>query len=459
MLPMSAERMAFGCGGRLLSPGRSREFRRLSTDTRKLEPGDAFLALQGPNFNGERFFAAAQKKGAAALIGRRPASAKASAGRPALIQVSDGLAALQRLAADQRRLIQGPVIAITGSNGKTSAKECLAHLLGGPEEVLATPGNFNNHVGLPLALLGLEPGQKAAVLELGMNHAGEIARLAGICRPSVGVVLNVGDAHLGHFGSRRAIAAAKEELLSAMGPSGTAVINADDPLVAAMGARFRGRVFSYGTRAGAALRAEGVRDRGARGLDAGLRWQGRSFSLRLGLGGRARLYQALAGLAGGLAAGGELPAMLGRLASLKPQAKGRQQLERLGGLRLILDTYNASPQSMLAGLELLRLSAPRGARKLAVLGDMLELGAASPRLHLELGRAARKAGVDALAALGPQASRTAAGFGGGAVFGREQADQAARWLREEAGPGDWVLLKGSRGMAVERVYESLKGKR
>lgn len=429
---MSAQRLAEGLGGRLLAEGRKNcGFTRVSTDSRTLKRGDIYLALKGERFDGEKFFKAALRAGASALVGRRFPKTK----QAALIQVGDSLKALQSLAADQRRIFQGPVIAITGSNGKTSAKECLAWLLGGPEQTLATPGNWNNHVGLPLTLLGATRKHRAAVLELGMNHFGEIRRLTEICRPDIALVLNVGDAHLEFFKTRAGVARAKEELLQGMNTSGIAVLNGDDPLVRAMGRRFKGRVLYFGCGAGCDLQAD---------------------KILLKAGGRVRLYQALAALAGGLAAGRDMDTLLERLRSFKPLAKHRQQRKRLNGANFIFDMYNASPQSMTAALEFLKASAPEG-KRLAVLGDMLELGPKSASFHWQAGREAKAAGVRFLAAVGPHAKEALLGFGGeGKVFKKEEPDQVAAWLRSRLMPEDWVLVKGSRGMELEKVVEALK---
>lgn len=452
MLPMSARRLAAACQGEILSVGSQPEFSRLSTDTRSLKKGDVYVALKGANFDGERFFEKALRAGAAALIGRRPPRARGAAA----IRVDEGLRALQDLAADQRRCFSGTVAAITGSNGKTGVKECLAHLLGA--DVLATPGNWNNQVGLPLTLLSLEPRHQAAVLELGMNHYGELRLLGSICRPDIAIELNVGDAHIEFFKSRQGVARAKEELLQSMGSGGIAVLNGDDPLVRDMGKRFKGRKIFFGTGKASDLRMESIEDRGAQGLKARFRFEGRTQALQLPMGGRTRIYQALAAVAAGLAAGRSLKSLAGRLGSFKPLSKGRQQIESYGGASFILDTYNASPQSMQAGLELLALSAPRG-RRLAFLGDMLELGNQAAGFHRELGRMARRAGLRALGALGPNARHVLDGFGGpGAAFKKSDAAQAAQWLQNNLRAGDWVLLKGSRGMAVERVFTELKQK-
>jgi UDP-N-acetylmuramoyl-tripeptide--D-alanyl-D-alanine ligase len=451
LYPLSAWRLAKGLGGELLDLGTQDRFTRLSTDTRHLKKGDVFLALKGETFDGERFFDRAIKAGAAALVGRKPPKHKGIT----RIKVSDSLMALQRLATDQRKLFSGPLLAITGSNGKTGVKECLAHLLGG-EEVLSTPGNWNNHIGLPLTLLSLQPKHQVAVLELGMNHYGEIRRLGEICKPNVGIVLNVGDAHIGFFKSRLGIAKAKEELIESLDPSATAVLNGDDPLVRDMGRRFAGRQIRFGMGPSNDLRLDQVQDRGVRGLEARLSWQGKTQRLNLEMGGRARSYQALASLGGALAIGRELDPLLKRLKSFKAISRGRQEMRQHGGAHFILDTYNASPQSMDVALNLLELSAPAG-KRLAILGDMLELGNKSKVFQRELGKRAQEAGLRALGALGPNAKDTISRFKGESkAFKREEADAAAQWLNERLRPGDWVLLKGSREMALERVFAELK---
>ncbi|HTB34873.1 MAG TPA: UDP-N-acetylmuramoyl-tripeptide--D-alanyl-D-alanine ligase, partial [bacterium] len=355
----------------------------------------------------------------------------------------------------------------TGSNGKTGTKDLLARLLAGSGPVLATQGNFNNHLGVPLTLLRAEKAQRYAVLEAGMNHAGELAALGRLIRPDLAVELNVGDAHAGFFkDGRRGVARAKQELLLAMGPAGIAVVNADDPFTAAMGRTFPGRVVSFGRSRGAALRLDGVDDRGAHGLTAWARWNaplgGRPARLRvrLGRGGKAGWTQAAASLAAALALGCDPRGLERRLDGWAGPGKLRQELRPLPfGALAILDAYNASPQSMQAGLEYLGVSAGRG-RRLAVLGCMLELGAQAPAMHRALGRQARAAGVASLAALGEHAREIVRGFGGdAAAFGAGQAEEAAAWMRPRLGPGAWCLFKGSRGLAVERVYDALQGDR
>jgi UDP-N-acetylmuramoyl-tripeptide--D-alanyl-D-alanine ligase len=467
MLPFSGERLAWGLGARIVHKGRSGPFTAAGVDSRSLEAGSLFVAVQG-KVAGEGFFAAALRGGAGALAGRRftpKVSGEARRKGAWLLQVPDGLGALQALAADQRRLLACPVVAVTGSNGKTSTKDLLAHLLGGEADVLATRGNYNNHLGLPLTLLRCRPSLRFAVLEAGMNHSGELLALGRILKPDLVMELNVGDAHSGNFpDGRLGVARAKEELLTAMGSGGLALLNHDDEATAAMGRRFAGRRVFFGRSPGSHLRLRGIVDKGAAGLRARAHWSaplgGRALSLSVALcqGGPARAAQAAAALAAALALGAEAGALEERLRSWKPKGALRQELRPMaGGATAILDAYNASPQSMGAALEFLAKSAP-ARRRTAVLGCMLELGGGAAGLHRELGRAARACGVRALAALGEQAHEIAAGFGAGAeAFSADQAVEAAAWMRQRLGPGDWCLFKGSRGLAVERVFQAMQG--
>jgi UDP-N-acetylmuramoyl-tripeptide--D-alanyl-D-alanine ligase len=469
MLPFSPERTRIGLGAATVLEGGATIFRAADTDSRRVPSGGLFIAVQGATA-GETYFNAALAAGAGGLAGRGfgPGIRRAAKRRRAwLFRVADGLAALQNLAMDQRRCMDLKVAAVTGSNGKTGTKDLLAHLLAGSGGVLATQGNFNNHLGVPLTLLSARPGQRFAVLEAGMNHAGELLALGRLIRPDLVVELNVGDAHAGFFrDGRRGVARAKQELLTAMGPGGIAVVNADDPRTAAMGKAFRGRVVTFGRSKGSDLRLDAVEDRGAFGLTAWARWNAplggapARLRVRLGRGGKAGWTQAAAALAAALAMGCDARPLEPRLMGWVAPGKLRQELRPLPfGAQGILDAYNASPQSMQAALDYLRVSARRS-RKLAVLGCMLELGPLAPGLHRALGRAARAAGLRSLVVLGEHARAVVEGFGGdAAAFGAQQAAEAAAWMRPRLAPGAWCLFKGSRGLAVERVYDALQGDR
>ena len=467
MLAMSLERMAQGLGGRVLAAG-SGDLAGLSTDTRSIQKGQAFLALRGESFDGHAFLGQALGKGAAALVAESFAPAlrrRAQRQRQGLVQVADSLAALQALAADQRRIWGGPVAAITGSNGKTGTKDALAQLLGLKGPVLATRGNLNNHVGLPLTLLSLERQHRSAALELGMSHAGELALLARLARPDVAVVTNVGMAHLGHFKGHAALAAAKAELVQGLPSGGAAALNGDDLRVRAMARLKPGlRTLLYGRGRHCHLRLAQAEDRGARGLKALLLLDhpllGRAQArLALKRGGKPGAENALAALAAGLLMGLGLRDMAARLEGWEPQARWRLQAEPLARLKAtaLLDCYNASPDSMAAAFDYLALSAP-AAPRLAALGDMLELGPKAPAWHRACGRAARRSGIWALAALGPMAKEACRGFGpNSAAFPEDGHAAAAAWVAERMAPGAWLLVKGSRGLRMERDFDSLRG--
>lgn len=425
-------------------------FTRVCTDTRQLQAGDLYVALAGPNFDGHDFLRRAAALGAAGALVARPTS-----GALPQVTVADTLAGLQAYAASWRRDFSVPVVGITGSNGKTTVRALTEAVLGALGPVLATTGNLNNHIGLPLMLTRLDAGHRVAVLEMGASAMGEIAALAALARPDVGIVTQAGVAHLGGFGSRENIARGKGEMYSALPAGGVAVINADDawaPLWRDMAAHCRRIEFGFAP--GAELRASDVRPEPA---DAPT---GSRFILHVGdaqhevllpLPGRHNVANALAAAAAGHALGLDAALIAARLAQVQPPA-GRLAWRRAAtGARLLDDSYNANPGSLAAGLDL--LAQVRGHRIL-VLGDMGELGEAAAELHREAGRRARAAGVAALFALGPLAAEAARAFGEGA----EAFDDidALNERLQSALAADWVLLvKGSRSARMERVVNAL----
>ncbi len=460
--PFSGQRLAAGLGASVCRLGKDVRFTKVSIDTRALVPGAVFIALRGKRA-GEDFFKEALRAGALALVGRRfdrVTLARAKECGAWCLKVRDGQAALTRLATDQRSLFAGSVLAVTGSVGKTGAKEALARACGAFGPVSATPGNLNNHLGVPLSILGLTPQTKCLVLELGMNHPGELSVLTRLARPNVGIELNVGLAHALNFKRGLVgVALAKEELLSAMRAGGVAVVNGDDPRTAAMGRRFKGRVLRFGQRGSNDLRLIPTVDRGLHGMRARVEWRGAGAVqrgvLNLAQGGIARSVQAGAAIAGGLALGLPLAGLLRALQGWGQGSALRQERRRVHGWNFILDAYNASPKSMAAGLGQLAASAPRG-KRVAVLGDMLELGSVTRAAQRTAGRQARMAGVRFLVAVGPKAKWTLEGFGAeGVAFGSAQVKQAADHLRQRLRREDWVLFKGSRGIAVERIANAL----
>jgi UDP-N-acetylmuramoyl-tripeptide--D-alanyl-D-alanine ligase len=447
------------CGGRWLGapPASPRaDLAGASTDTRSLAPNEVFFALTGPRFDGHAFVRVAREKGAAAAVVQRPIDD--CPGWPVLL-VEDTTRALGALAHHVRSTVSIPVVGITGSVGKTTTKEFTAHLLRVRGPVLSTRGNLNNHIGVPLTLLRLQPDSTAAVVEMGMSAPGEILVLTRITRPDVAVITNVAPVHLEFFESIESIAHAKAEILEGLGPNGLAVLNHDDARVRAIGAEWGGRVLWFGIEepAGCDIVASEIRE-DWRFSDFVLRLGSEHHAVHLPLPGRHVVanFLAAAGVAQALGIPG---AQIARQATSLQPAAGRGQRRDLGqGVTLVDDSYNANPLAVEAAVRVLAVAEGRR-RRVAVLGDMLELGPTSPDIHRDTGR--RVAGhVDVLVGVGPLAAHLLegareAGLASAAVHGFDDAETAAREVPELVEPGDVVLVKGSRGVHTERVVEAL----
>ena len=439
---------AAAAGGRLTGP--DRPYASVSTDTRTLEAGALFVALRGPNFDGADFVEAAAAAGAAGAIVERLAP-----GALPQILVGDALQALQRLAKAWRDSFRLPIVVVAGSNGKTTTKEMIAAILARRGPCLATRGNFNNHIGVPLTLLRLEPEHQAAVVEIGANRIGEVAALMAIVRPTVGLVTNAGAEHLEGFGDLDGVARGEGEAIECLEPDATAVINADDSYAdfwrGLAGAR---RVLRFGLDAPAEFRAR----------DPALAIEGGEFATRFDLdcplgrepmlvhaGGMHNVRNAAAAAAAAHAVGASIDAIGAGLADFRPVA-GRLQLKPgARGSWIIDDSYNANPSSVRAGIDV--LGALPGAKWL-VLGDMAELGPGGPDRHAEIGAYARAGGVERLFAIGPLSARAVDAFGAGGEW-FEDADALVRRLRALLGPAVTVLIKGSRVNRLERVVAAL----
>ena len=448
LTPLTLARLA-SCGeGRLV--GDDRAFDAVSTDSRNLPRGALFAALRGDRFDGHEFASAAADHGACGLLVERVLPVAL----PQVV-VSDTLRALTACARSQRRCFSGPVIAVTGSNGKTTTKEMIGAVLGRIGPCLITRGNLNNHIGVPLTLLGLRPEHRHAVIEMGANHRGEIAHLASIAEPVVGLVTNAAAAHLEGFGSLEGVAAAKGELFASLPSEGTAIVNADDRFAASWRATAAGRtVLTFGVEQPADFAARNIRTSiGANGpsLEFDLVSPGGIERIGLGLAGLHNLRNALAAAAASHAAGAGLGDIARGLAGVTP-VKGRLEFRpALNGALLVDDSYNANPGSLKAGLE--AFQAFHGTRWL-VLGDMMELGSASAELHAEVGRYARESGIVRLLAFGPQARSAADAFGPGGTWFEDIDDliaEAQRSLTADVA----VLVKGSRVNRLERVSAAL----
>jgi UDP-N-acetylmuramoyl-tripeptide--D-alanyl-D-alanine ligase len=440
--------------GRLVGGPASAALRGISTDTRSLRPGALFVALKGERFDGHDFVAEAFRRGAgAALVSREGAD-----GGP-LVVVPDTLAALGSLAAAHRAALSVQVVAITGSVGKTTTKEMTAAILsrGGP--TAKTPGNYNNEIGVPLALLELEQSHRAAVVELAMRGAGQIAYLAEMARPQVGVITNVGVSHLELLGSREAIAETKSELLAALPAEGTAVLNADDDFFGFLKQRTAARVISFGQGAGAQVRAAEVSVGDGRRLRFRLcGWWGEE-ELELRVAGRHQALNAAAAAAAAMSAGAEREWVAAGLSAFEAADMRGRITQAPGGYTVIDDCYNAAPDSMRVALELL-VDLP-GERKWAVLGDMKELGPMAADWHQEVGAYAAQLRLAGLVTVGELGRHIAAGArergGIGEVMEGADNAEAARAIAERVRAGDVVLVKGSRAMQMEEVVKRLAG--
>ena len=427
-------------------------YRQVVVDSRQAGRGDLFVALPGERTDGHQFVADAVARGARGLLVRERARDLPSG--VAVFVVTDGLAALQRLAAGRRDRRHAKVIGVTGSVGKTTTKEIAAAVLATRWPVLKNEANYNNEVGLPLTLLRLTHRHRRAMLEMGMYAQGEIRTLCEIARPEVGVVTNVGPSHLERLGSLEAIVAAKAELPESLPPHGVAILNADDPLVLTMAERTRAQVLTYGTSPEADVRATDVVSSGLDGVAFKLHWRGDRAGCKTSLPGRHIVSNALAAAAVALADGMALAEAAEALGAA--QVPLRFHVHRgLGGATIIDDTYNASPASMAAALDLL---AEIPGRRVAVLGDMAELGGAEREGHLAVGRRAAETAdvIHAFGELGSLIARAATEYGHREVHHWPSKEAAADAVADDLRPDDVILLKASRATALETVLDTLK---
>ncbi len=429
-----------------------------SIDSRTAAPGDLFFAVRGDRLDGHDFVAVALDRGAVAAVVSRARVAllpDAVLAAPLLI-AEDPLLALQSLAAHVRRQWGRHVVAITGSAGKTTTKEAVAAALATKFRVLKSQGNLNNGFGLPLQLLRLEPEHEFAVVEMGMNHSGEIAELARIASPDWGVITNVGTAHIENFAEGQAgIARAKFELVAALPSTGVAFLNCDDRYASQFGRDFPGRVVYFGAGPCADPQILSVFEDLA-GLHVNYRAGSREGSFTLRLLGEHNASNAIAGLAVALEAGIDLRSAVAALESLTAGDKRGQVIE-IAGATIMNDSYNSNPEALRSMIRTLA-ARPAAGRRILVAGEMLEQGEQGPALHAACGRAAAEAGLDLVAAVQGNAKHlaTAACAGGVASLFLPDADAAGRWLLRNLAPGDVVLVKGSRGVHLERAIEALK---
>ena len=454
ILEVTGARVLASGAGRLARSG----FRRLCTDSREVRRGDLFVALPGERYNGKEFVEAAIRKGAAGALIQGQAWGK-TATKP-IFGVPDAVLAYQQLAAHHRQRFTMPLVAVTGSNGKTTCKEMTASVLAERGSVLKTEGNFNNRIGVPQTLLRLTQRHDAAVVEMGVDRKGQTTRLCEIAHPTIGLITNIGPDHLEFFGSLDDSAHAKAELLDWIPEDGTAVLNADDAYFDYLASRARCRILPFGQSPRALIRAAEVAMDLRRGTTFSLILpdRARGTKVHLAAHGGHNLSNALAAAAVGYALGMSGAAIARGLGQFRPAAM-RSQVKVSHGITIINDCYNANPASMKAALTLLA-ELGGGGRTIAALGDMLELGPESPALHRDVGVHLASRGITQLIACGPLARNLAegarsAGMEAERIHAVQDSVAAAALCKKLAQEGDVVLVKGSRGMTMERVVETL----
>jgi UDP-N-acetylmuramoyl-tripeptide--D-alanyl-D-alanine ligase len=455
MKKFTAGEIAAAVSGELLQGESETAFTSVSTDTRQIKPGDLFVALIGERFDAHEFIGRSIAGGAGGLIVSRPVALESWPGP--VILVKDTLSALQELARHNRRNFAGLVIAVTGSNGKTTTKDMIFSVLDQKYPTLKTEGNFNNEIGLPLTMLQLDDSFGAAVLELGMRGMGEIDLLAGLALPDGAVITNVGETHLERLGSVANIGKAKGEILEHVNPQGFAVLNGDDLLVRQQAKRCRGTVVYYGTDENADIRAANIEITAGKASYSAITPVG-NIEIKLPIPGRHNVLNSMAAIGIGLKAGLTLDQIKTGLEQTRLTSM-RLEIIETDRATVINDSYNANPASAKAALQILA-DVGRGKRKVAILGDMYELGSRTAEGHQEVGAAAAESNVDVLITVGNLAVEIALG----ATLADEPPTEiislntnaeVKRYLEKVITPGDVILVKGSRGVKLEEVVEFL----
>jgi len=449
-------------GGKLLQGEEKALIQGISTDSRTVVEGELFVALKGPHFDGHHFaLKALEKKAGGVLIEEdRAGDIRWNGYRPkAVIVVKDTLRGLGDLARDRRRKYRTPVVALTGSNGKTTTKEMIAACLETAFPILKTKANLNNLIGLPLTLLSLTEKERVVILEMGMNMPGEVRRLTDIAEPDVGLITNIQKVHLEGMGSLERVKEEKGELFRRMRRDGTILVNQNDPHVIDLGSEFSGQKITFGIEKSADVMAKEIRLRGAEGLSFKLILEGEETEVRLRLLGRHFVSNALAAIGVASLFGIEVKNAREVLEDFQPFAMRMEVIHLEGGKTLINDAYNANPRAMELALETLAEIRGKG-RAIAVLGDMLELGDFADEAHRQLGEKVKDLSIDLLLALGEKAplvveSAIRHGFESKRAWVVENHSEAIDILRGVTQEGDWILVKGSRGMAMEKVVEGL----
>lgn len=466
MEELRADEVTCATSGKLVVGSPDAIIKSISTDSRSIKEGETFLALGGENFDGHNFIKEALAKGAEGLIisdNFKLAHLRVPA--KITIKVEDTLKALGDLASYYRDKFRAQIIAITGSNGKTTLKEMVAKILGQNYRVLASPKSFNNAIGVPLTLLKLERNHQILVMEMGTNHPGEIRRLVRMARPDIGVITNIGDTHLEHFGDRWGVARAEFELFEEM-HQGTAILNQDDPYLVSLRKKLNLKTITFGVKERADVMAQDIQNLGLEGVRFNLKVkmeQGEeTMEVRLPILGEHNVYNALACGAIIKALNLEMDLLPEGLSDFRPPP-GRSQIIEINGIKIIDDTYNANPNSVFCAIKTLA-ELPSVGKKICILGDMLELGQAAKFFHMELGERLAKMEIDLVFTVG-EFTRLCAeqaikgGFSEDKVFVSSDHQEALKKLGPILEEGDLLLIKGSRRMHMEQIIKGLKNKK
>ena len=462
MKQISVKEAADAVGGQIIHEGGIFSFNGVSTDTRTIKPGNLFVALKGARFDGHDYLAEAAEKGAAALLISNPA--KPLPENINVIVVKDTMTALQDLAAWYLKLFSVTVVAITGSTGKTTTKDMISSVLSRKFNVLKTQGNFNNEIGLPLTLFNLESNHHVAVLEMGMSGFGEIRRLAAVAPPRVAVITNIGVSHIEKLGSRENIWKAKSEILEGFDENCTAILNDDNDILHMAATQMflekvPYKVLRFGTGSDADYRAHDIQLHGEKGISYNLSVDGITFPVRVNVPGKHNVYNSLAAAAVGRMFGMDIKDIQAGLLDFVSSSMRLNIFSIQGNIKIIDDAYNASPDSVNAALNVLKEM--DGTRKIAILGDMLELGEYAPSAHRQVGKTVAECGVHLLITKGRNSSLIGegalkAGMDERNVIHFDENPGVIRWLSSNLRKGDRILVKGSRGMHIEEIVSYLK---
>ena len=447
--------------GTLISGAAKTIFQGISTDSRRIQKGNLFVALKGETFDGHDFAETAIQEGVSGLLiqDEIKISRTGTDKKIAVIKVADTLSALGELAHHWRKKFSIPVIGLTGSSGKTTTKEMIAAITGGVKKTLKTEGNLNNLIGLPQTIFRLTDEDELAILEMGTNTRGEIKRLTQIADPDIGLITNIGPAHLAGFGSMAVVRDEKSDLFFNMSPTGTVVINLDDELIAETAEQWQGKKITFSMSPNADVTAKDIEKNGARGMRFNLIIGAQQQKTEIRIVGLHHVHNALAAAATAFAAGVDIRTIAEGLGAFRPFS-GRMEIVKLrNGAFLIDDSYNANPASVREALMSLKdLKANHHAY--VFLGDMLELGEQSEEMHRKIGMLMATIGVHALFLKGDFAVVTAAGAREGGlspdnIFFLSEQDNGVGYLKERLKKGDWILIKGSRGMKMEKLVSDI----